>query len=61
MEAKVSDIEARADAAAEMAELEHDTLEDEFAALEKDGSVDDDLAALKAKMSAGASSASSSG
>ena len=58
METKVADMEAHADAAAEMAELEHDTLEDEFAALEKDGSVDDDLAALKAKMNAGAGSSS---
>ncbi|MCZ6677326.1 MAG: PspA/IM30 family protein [Candidatus Poribacteria bacterium] len=50
MEAKVGDMEARADAAAEMAEMSRDPLEDEFAALET-GSVDDDLAALKAKVS----------
>ena len=50
MEAKVGETEARADAAAEIAELSHNSLEEEFAALEK-GSVDDDLAALKAKLS----------
>ena len=50
MERKVGDIEARADAAAEMADLESDTLEDEFAKLETRDSVDDDLAALKTKL-----------
>lgn len=49
MEAKVGDMEARADAAAEMSELSNDSLEDEFAALET-GDVDDDLAALKAQL-----------
>ena len=49
MEAKVGDMEARADAAAEMAEMSRDPLEDELAALQTD-SVDDDLAALKAKL-----------
>lgn len=47
LEEKVQDKEARAKAAAE---LDSDTLEDKFAALEKDGDVDADLAALKAKM-----------
>jgi phage shock protein A len=50
MEQKVADMEARADAAAEMADFGRDKLEEEFAALEKKGSVDDDLAALKAKL-----------
>ena len=50
MEQKVGDMEARADAAAEMADFEKDPLEDEFAALEKTGNVEDDLAALKAKL-----------
>lgn len=50
MEQKVGDMEARADAAAEMADFENDSLEDEFAALEKTGNVEDDLAALKAKV-----------
>ena len=49
MEQKVGDMEARADAASEMSELSRDPLEEEFAALET-GNVDDDLAALKAKM-----------
>ena len=53
MEQKVGDMEARADAAAEMADLEKDTLEDEFAALEKTGNVEDDLTALKAKLGNG--------
>ena len=53
MEQKVGDMEARADAAAEMADLEKDTLEDEFAALEKTGNVEDDLAALKVKLGTG--------
>ena len=56
MEQKVGDMEARADAAAEMADLEKDTLEDEFAALETKGNVDDDLAALKAKLGNGSES-----
>ena len=50
MEQKVGDMEAKADAAAEMADFEKDKLEDEFAELETKGSVDDDLAALKAKV-----------
>lgn len=50
MEAKVSDMEAHADAAAEMSEIGQDSLEEEFAALGK-GNVDDDLASLKAKLS----------
>ena len=53
MEQKVGDMEARADAAAEMADFEKDSLEDEFAALEKTGNVEDDLAALKAKVGDG--------
>lgn len=53
MEQKVGDMEARADAAAEMADFENDSLEDEFAALEKTGNVEDDLAALKAKVGNG--------
>ena len=56
MERKVGDIEARADAAAEMADFESDSLEDEFAELETKGSVDDDLAALKAKLGNGTES-----
>ena len=40
MEQKVGDMEAKADAAAEMADLEKDPLEDEFAALEKTGNVE---------------------
>jgi phage shock protein A len=51
MEEKVADMEARADAAEEMAETEDVKLEDQFAELEKEGGVDDELAALKAKMS----------
>ena len=50
MEEKVDETEARADATAEMAETEDVKLEDQFAELEKEGNVDDDLAALKAKM-----------
>ena len=53
MEQKVGDMEARADAAAEMADFEKDPLEDEFAALETKGNVEDDLAALKAKVGNG--------
>lgn len=53
MEQKVGDMEARADAAAEMADFDKDPLEDEFAALEKTGNVEDDLAALKAKVGNG--------
>ena len=53
MEQKVGDMEARADAAAEMADFEKDPLEDEFAALEKTDNVEDDLAALKAKVGNG--------
>lgn len=51
MEEKVSDQEARAKAAAE---LDHDTVEDRFAALEHADQVDDQLAALKAQMGKGA-------
>ena len=53
MEQKVGDMEARADAAAEMADFERDPLEDEFAVLETKGNVEDDLAALKAKVGNG--------
>ena len=53
MEQKVGDMETRADAAAEMADFEKDPLEDEFAALEKTGNVEDDLAALKAQLGNG--------
>ena len=57
MEQKVDETEARADAVAEMAEDSADTkLEDEFAELETKNSVDDDLAALKAKVGKGTSS-----
>ncbi|MCP4396787.1 MAG: PspA/IM30 family protein [bacterium] len=48
MEQKVMEIEAQADAAVE---LEMDTLDDQFRALEAGSGVDDELAALKAKMS----------
>ena len=50
MAGKVDQIEARADAAAEMADMEADKLEDQFAELES-SNLDDDLAALKAKVS----------
>jgi len=50
MEEKVLETEARADAAVEMAQTEDVKLEDQFAELEKEGSLDDDLAALKAKV-----------
>ncbi|MBM3242424.1 PspA/IM30 family protein [Candidatus Poribacteria bacterium] len=50
MAEKVDQMEARADAAAEMSAMESDKLEDKFAELEK-SNVDDDLAALKAKIS----------
>lgn len=50
MEQKVEDVEARADAAEEMADSEADTLEDQFAQLEQGSGVDDELAALKAKL-----------
>lgn len=56
MEEKVLETEARADAAVEMAQTEEVKLEDQFAELEKEGSLDDDLAALKAKLSAGSQS-----
>ena len=49
MEQKVTDTETRADASAEMSEMSQDPLEKEFADLGK-GNVDDDLAALKAKL-----------
>jgi phage shock protein A len=48
MEQKVMEIEAQADAAVE---LEMDSLDDQFRALEAGSDVDDELAALKAKMS----------
>jgi phage shock protein A len=48
MEQKVMEIEAHADAAVE---LEMETLDDQFRALESGSDVDDELAALKAKMS----------
>jgi len=47
MEEKVQEKEARAKAAVE---LDTDTLEDKFAALEKDSDVDKQLEELKAKM-----------
>jgi phage shock protein A len=51
MEDKINDMEARADAAEELSEDFSDTkLEDEFAELAKKDSVDDDLAALRAKL-----------
>ena len=50
MAEKVDQMEARADAAAEMSEMESDKLEDKFAELEK-SNLDDDLASLKAKIS----------
>ena len=50
MEEKILDSEAQADAAAEMAQTEDVKLEDQFAELEKEGSLDDDLAKLKAKV-----------
>ena len=53
MEEKVLETEARADAAVEMAQTEDVKLEDQFAELEKEGSLDDDLAALKAKVASG--------
>lgn len=61
MEQKVGDMEARADAAVEMADFEKDSLEDEFAALETKGNVEDDLAALKAKVGNGNESEKASG
>ena len=48
MEQKVMEIEAQADAAVE---LEMESLDDQFKALEAGSDVDDELAALKAKMS----------
>ena len=56
MEGKVLETEARADAAVEMAQTEDVKLEDQFAELEKEGSLDDDLAALKAKVASGSQS-----
>lgn len=53
MEQTVGDMEARAEAAIEMADLEKDPLEEEFTALEKTGNVEADLAALKAKVGKG--------
>lgn len=50
MAEKVDQIEARADAAAEMADMETDKLDEQFAELES-SNLDDDLAALKAKVS----------
>jgi len=52
LEDKVDTQEARAKAAAE---LDTDTLEDKFAALESESTLDTDLAALKAKVSDGGS------
>ncbi len=49
MSQKVDEIEAKADDAAEMSDMETDKLEDEFAELES-SNLDDDLAALKAKV-----------
>ena len=49
MEERISEQEARAKAAAE---LDSDTLEQRFAALEHDSSLDGDLAALKARKAA---------
>ncbi len=48
MEQKVMEIEAQADAAVE---LESASLDDQFRELEAGSDVDDELAALKAKMS----------
>jgi phage shock protein A len=48
MEQKVMEIEAQADAAVE---LEMTSLDDQFKALEAGSDVDDELAALKAKLS----------
>jgi len=56
MAEKVDEMEARADATVEMAKTEEVKLEEQFAELEKEGNLDDDLAALKAKISAGAQS-----
>jgi phage shock protein A len=56
MEERVSEQEARAKAAAE---LDTDTLESRFAALEQDSSLDNDLAALKARRAARLGSGSS--
>ena len=54
MEQKIDEVEARADAAEEMAaDFGDDTLEDEFAQLGTKASVDDDLAALKSKLTTG--------
>ncbi|MBM3238132.1 PspA/IM30 family protein [Candidatus Poribacteria bacterium] len=53
MAEKVDEMEARADAAVEMAQTEEVKLEEQFAELEKEGNLDDDLAALKAKVAAG--------
>lgn len=52
MSEKVDEIEAKADASAEMSEEfgGEDNLEDQFAKLERESSVDDDLAALKSKL-----------
>lgn len=47
MEEKIGTLEAQADAAAE---VNRSSLDERFAALDKDGGVDDDLAALKAKL-----------
>ena len=49
MSDKVDEVEARADAAAEMSDMETDKLEDQFAELES-SNLDDDLAALKSKI-----------
>jgi phage shock protein A len=52
MAEKVDEMEARADAAVEMAKTEEVKLEDQFAELEKEGNLNDDLAALKARIAA---------
>lgn len=53
MEEKVLQLEARSEA---IAELTNDTLEKQFASLESGSGVDEELAALKAQMSGGATS-----
>jgi phage shock protein A len=58
MAEKVDEIEARADAAAEMTDMETDKLEDKFAELES-SNLDDDLAALKTKVRGESASQSS--
>ncbi len=50
MEKKVNMMEAEADAAKELSTIEADTLQNEFALLEANDDVDDDLARLKAQL-----------